>query len=88
MSKPLSINSWYGSTAKPPQSKTSPIMYNPRGDRIVENPVLDIEFSKEEMKKLLEASDYTNMAFLKKIGQSYYVGLTDNGEAHVHEMTS
>ena len=25
---------------------------------------------------------------IEKIGQSYYVGLTDNGEAHVHEMTS
>jgi len=25
---------------------------------------------------------------IEKIGQSYYVGLSDSGEAHVHEMTS
>ena len=25
---------------------------------------------------------------IEKIGQSYYVGLTPQGEAHVHEMTS
>ena len=50
MSKPLSINSWYGSTAKPPQSKTSPIMYNPRGERIVENYV-DMEMKEGEMKE-------------------------------------
>mgnify|MGYP005992999307 CR=1 FL=1 len=47
MSKPLSINSWYGSTAKPPQSKNSPIMYNPRGERIVENDV-DVEMKEGE----------------------------------------
>ena len=41
------------------------------GDRIVENPLLDVQFSKEEMKKLLDASEYNNMDFLKKIGQSY-----------------
>ena len=40
------------------------------GERIVENPDLGVEFSSEELKKLVGASDYST-SDLKKIGQSY-----------------
>jgi hypothetical protein len=40
---------------------------------------------KNIIQKLVTKWDFIE---IEKIGQSYYVGLTDNGEAHVHEMTS
>ena len=40
---------------------------------------------KNIIQKLVTEWDFIE---IEKIGQSYYVGLTNNGEAHVHEMTS
>ena len=40
---------------------------------------------KNIIQKLVTDWDFIVM---EKIGQSFYVGLTPNGEAHVHEMTS
>ncbi len=39
---------------------------------------------KNIIQKLITEWDFIE---IEKIGQSYYVGLTNNGEAHVHEMT-
>ena len=40
---------------------------------------------KNIIQKLVDKWDFIR---IEKIGQSYYVGLTPQGEAHVHEMTS
>ena len=40
---------------------------------------------KNIIQKLINDWDFIE---IEKIGQSYYVGLTKAGEAHVHEMTS
>ena len=40
---------------------------------------------KNIIQKLVDKWDFIK---IEKIGQSFYVGLTPQGEAHVHEMTS
>jgi len=41
------------------------------GERIVSNPVLDVDFTETELKNLLKGSEYTDKSVLKKIGQSH-----------------